>query len=309
MNLQKVRPISWAPSLSAGILALAVACSGGDATSLPAPQPASQQVSAAEDSLQVALASTDLSVGRNRVVFALIDPQSGPIRGANVQVSTYFLPSGGREGPIESATAVFREWPVRPGGIYTVELTFDRPGNWGLVAEAIDADGVRRPADTGLRIKETSSSPALGGPAPKSESKTLSDVEDIEQVTSDRHPDRDLYEKTIAEAIESGRPLMLTFSTPAFCQSATCGPQLDVVKGIKKEFGDRAEFIHIEVFDNPHLIEGNIANGVLSPTLAEWGLVSEPWTFVIDGDGLVSAKFETFTTRSELEEALAAVLE
>ena len=162
MNLQKVRPISWAPSLSAGILALAVACSGGDATSLPAPQPASQQVSAAEDSLQVALASTDLSVGRNRVVFALIDPQSGPIRGANVQVSTYFLPSGGREGPIESATAVFREWPVRPGGIYTVELTFDRPGNWGLVAEAIDADGVRRPADTGLRSRVRSRLPWVG---------------------------------------------------------------------------------------------------------------------------------------------------
>ena len=278
-------------------LMLLSACGGGEA--LPT----------AEASLQVALASTDLSVGRNRVVFALIDPQSGPIRGANVQVTTYFLSSGGQEGPIEAVNAVFQEWPVRPSGIYTVELTFDRPGNWGLVAEAIDADGVRRPADTGLQIKESSSSPGLGMPAPKSDSKTLSDVEDIEQITSDRDPDRGLYEKTIAEVIESGRPLMLTFSTPAFCQTATCGPQLDVVKSIKREFGDRAEFIHIEVFDNPHLMEGNIANGVLSPTLAEWGLVSEPWTFVIDRKGLVSAKFEAFTTRTELEDALVAVLE
>ncbi len=299
MNLQKVRSTSWAPSLSAGILAIAVACGGGEAPPITAPQPPSQ----------VALASSDLSVGRNRVVFALIDPQSGPIRGANVQVSTYFLSSGGQEGPIETVTAVFREWPVRPSGIYTVELTFDRPGNWGLATEAIDADGVSRMADIGLQIKESSSSPAIGAPAPKSDSKTLSDVEDIEQITSDRDPDRDLYEKTIAEAVESGRPLMLTFSTPAFCQTATCGPQLDVVKDIKEHFGDRAEFIHIEVFDNPHLMEGNIANGVLSPTLAEWGLVSEPWTFVIDGKGLVSAKFEAFTTRNELEEALAAVLE
>ena len=70
-----------------------------------------------------------------------------------------------------------------------------------------------------------------------------------------------------------------------------------------------AEFIHIEVFDNPHLMEGDIANGILSPTLAEWGLVSEPWTFVVDRDGLVQAKFEAFTTRIELVAALIAVLE
>ena len=259
--------------------------------------------------MQVAFASTDLSVGRNRVAFALIDPQSGPIRDAKVQVSTYFLSLGGQEGPIETVTAVFREWPVRPNGIYTAELTFDRPGNWGLVTEAVDAGGARRLADTGIRIKETSSSPALGAPAPRSESKTLSDVEGIAQISTDRDPDSDLYEKTIAEAIESDRPLMLTFSTPAFCQTATCGPQLEVVKDIKKDFGDRAEFIHIEVFDNPHLIEGDIANGVLSPTLAEWGLVSEPWTFVLDGEGLVRAKFEAFTARDELEAALIEVLE
>ena len=283
------------------VVALLAGCGSGEGQETPS--------LASEASLRVALASSDLSVGRNRVVFALIDTQSGPIRGSNVQVSTYFLSSGGQEGPIETVTAVFREWPVSPNGIYTVELTFDRPGNWGLVTEAIDADGVRRPADTGLQIKETSSSPGLGTPAPRSDSKTLSDVEGIEQISTDRDPDRDLYEKTIAEAVESGRPLMLTFSTPAFCQTATCGPQLDVVKDIKGEYGDRAEFIHIEVFDNPHLMEGNIANGVLSPTLAEWGLVSEPWTFVVDGSGLVQAKFEAFTTRKELEEALIAALE
>ena len=297
----------WAVAAPLALILLG-AC-GGEVPSPTPPQPLSQQAPNADAPLQLALASSDLSVGRNRVVFALIDPQSGPLRDANVQISTYFLSSGGQEGPIETVTAVFREWPVRPNGIYTAELTFDRSGNWGLVADATDADGARRPADTGLQIKETSSSPALGAPAPRSESKTLKDVEGIEQLSTDPDPDEVLYERTIAQAIESGRPLMLTFSTPAFCQTATCGPQLEVVKDIRMKFGDRAEFIHIEVFDNPHLMEGDLANGILSPTLAEWGLVSEPWTFVVDGEGLVSAKFEAFTTREELEQALVAVLE
>ncbi len=52
--------------------------------------------------------------------------------------------------------------------------------------------------------------------------------------------------------------------------------------------------------DNPHLpylMEGSIANGVLAPTMTEWGLPGEPWTFVVGVDGPVQARFEAFTTR------------
>ena len=49
-------------------------------------------------------------------------------------------------------------------------------------------------------------------------------------------------------------------------------------------------------------------NAVISPTAEEWGLPSEPWTFVVDGDGVIRAKFEAFTTRDELEAALQDVV-
>ena len=71
--------------------------------------------------------------------------------------------------------------------------------------------------------------------------------------------------------------------------------------------GDRAELIHIDVFDNLHLMRGGTANGVLSPTLAVRSLVSKPWTFVVDGEGLF-AKFEAFTAHKGLKETLATVL-
>ena len=42
--------------------------------------------------------------------------------------------------------------------------------------------------------------------------------------------------------------------------------------------------------------------------MQEWGLLTEPYTFVLDGEGRVAAKFEGFVNEDELAEALAAVL-
>ena len=62
------------------------------------------------------------------------------------------------------------------------------------------------------------------------------------------------------------------------------------------------------MFDNPHEIQGALSRARTVPAAAEWNLPSEPWTFVVDADGLVAAKFEGFATREELEDALAKVL-
>jgi hypothetical protein len=42
--------------------------------------------------------------------------------------------------------------------------------------------------------------------------------------------------------------------------------------------------------------------------MSEWGLTSEPWVFVVDSAGNVSAKFEIFLSEDELRAALDAVL-
>ena len=258
--------------------------------------------------LQIALASSDLAVGVNRMAFGLIDSQSGPLRDADVQVSTFHLTGGGREGPIETVPATFRKWPVGPGGVYTARLSFDRSGAWGIAAIVADG-GPSRAASTALQVSQTSATPALGSPAPSSANKTARDVTSLEELTTDADPDPDLYAMTIAEAIKIGVPLLVVFATPAYCQTFTCGPQVEVIKALKAQYyKGQANFIHVEVYDNPLEIQGDLSRGRLSPTLAEWGLPSEPWTFILDSEGLVSAKFEGFATAEELEEALSAVL-
>ena len=239
----------------------------------------------------------------------MLDDAEGPVRGAKVVVSTFFLrPTGGQEGPVETVDAVFRAWPVTPRGIYTAELNFDRTGEWGIGAVVTEATGVERKASARVRVKDISATPLIGAAAPRSDSKTLADVDGLEQITTDFEPDADLYGITIADALDAGMPLMVVFSTPAYCQTATCGPQLGVIKELKAENAGRMNFIHVEVYDNPHEIEGDLSRAVISPTAEEWGLPSEPWTFIVDGDGVIRAKFEAFTTREELEEAVARVL-
>ncbi len=122
-------------SLYPVILAL-IAC----ATPTPAPDPTP---AAAPEDLRLVFASSDLAVGSNRVVFGVIDADSGPLTDASVVVSTFFLtPNDGQEGPIETVDAVFRAWPVTPRGVFTAELNFDRAGEWGIGVVATDAAGV-----------------------------------------------------------------------------------------------------------------------------------------------------------------------
>lgn len=287
-----------------------VACGGETISSAPLATQAPNHESGdvlPSSKVETVLASTDLGVGTNRVVFALVDSKTGPLKPSKVEVSTFFITDSGAEGPKEVKKGIFREWPNIPGGLYTAQLNFDRPGSWGLNIVYSEENGPPQRQGVSIAVKEKSDTPLIGAPAPRSRSKTLRDVDKLEELTTALSPDPDLYRLNIAEAIDTGKPLVVVFSTPAFCETATCGPQLEVVQSLKDRFKGQANFVHVEVYDNPAEMQGDISKGRTSPILTEWNLPSEPWTFVVDGDGLVSAKFEGFATGAELEEALVGV--
>jgi len=101
---------------------------------------------------------------------------------------------------------------------------------------------------------------------------------------------------------------VVVFATPAFCVTATCGPQVQVVSQIKDRFQDQANFIHVDFYDNPEEIQGDLNLARLSPTVIEWGLPSNEWSFVLDREGMISARFEAFATLDELRQAIERVL-
>ena len=277
-------------ALLAGVLM--AACSG------PAPTPT-------PPGLVATVISTDLGVGTNRLAFAIVDREAGEtVREPEAQVSLY-APGDDPDGPpTEMAIARFRPWPLGGLGVYTTQVGFDREGDWGLRASVTGMS-----VQATVQVKGQSSTPTIGALAPTSVNKTSKDVENLAQLTTSPTPDPDLYDMTVRQALASGMPLVLVFATPAFCQTATCGPQVEVLSEVKERHAGSANFIHVEVFDSPHKIEGDLSKAHPVPSVAEWGLPTEPWTFIVDRDGRVASKFEAFTTGEELEEALMAVLQ
>ena len=154
-------------------------------------------------------------------------------------------------------------------------------------------------------MREKSIAPGVGDSAPASRSPTIRDVEDLNEISTHPSPVAGLYQLTIAEALEQRKPLVVAFSTPAFCVSRACGPVTDLVASLYETYGDRTNFIHVE----PWVLETARAEGrlVLTDVAKEWRLTSEPWVFVVDEEGRVASRFEGFVGEDELVEALEAV--
>ena len=253
--------------------------------------------------------TTDMAVGVNRILFGVINRDGMPVPGPTSEVGAHFLvPREDARELKDSATAEFVSWPTSVGGVFVAEFDLDVAGAYEIDIDFTSNDGTPIFAQTSFIVKEEPSTPAIGSPAPASVTHTAAGTDDISHITSSPEPDLDLYELSVHEALEQDKPLVIVFATPAFCVSATCGPQVGELSKIKERVGDRANYIHVEVFEDPHLIEGDRPTGGLVPAVDEWGLPTEPWTFIIDSQGLVQAKFEQFTTAEEIEAKLLEIL-
>ena len=101
--------------------------------------------------------------------------------------------------------------------------------------------------------------PGVGDLVPVTHNRTVSDVESVEQLTTSSTPDPLLYQTSVADALESGRPVVLTFASPAFCTNALCGPQVEVLTALREKHSELAEFVHIDLYENPHEIQGDVS--------------------------------------------------
>ncbi len=261
-----------------------------------------------EDGLQIIFATPDISAGRHRVAFALTS-RTGLVDTLSATVQSFYDAQPDSLGePAQTALAIFHPFPLVERGLYVTKLTFDRPGSWAIQATVLGDDGEPKRAGLFFDVPEKTHAPAVGEPAVPSRSKTIHDVERLSQLTTGSLQDEDLYQLSIADAIESGLPTVIVMASPAFCTNAVCGPQVEELRDLKNEFADQANFIHVDYYDNPEEIQGDLGRALLSPVAREWGLPSTEWSFVIDGEGIVSGRFEGFTPLGELRQALKEVL-
>ena len=138
--------------------------------------------------------------------------------------------------------------------------------------------------------------------------KTNSEEYKLNNITSDQDPDQDLYSLTISDAIKMDKPLVVAFASPGYCVTKTCGPQVNVLKSLKMKYKDKINFIHVEVYDNLDKIQGDLKQADISQVVLDWGLPSEPWSFLINSEGIIIGKYEGFISEYELEKNIQLVI-
>ena len=273
----------------------------------PAETPAAVSVTSFPD-LEGLLGTKDLGLGTNRISFVL-QTSEGLVSLPQIQMRSLFK---GEE--VEEVTGRFHLWPFGTRGNYVSEMTFDKVGDWQIEAVIARGEETLASAVMDIEVKEESFTPAIGAAPPLTVNKTATDEAGLAEITTWPRADIDLYQKTIPEALQAGMPLVVVMSSPGFCTSPTCGPQVDTVTELKNLYTDRANFIHVEIYDNPIEIQSSLDMGVYSPVVVDWGLtkseeyLNESWVFTIDANGLITAKYEGYASLDELESGLKEVL-
>ncbi len=118
---------------------------------------------------------------------------------------------------------------------------------------------------------------AEGQRAPSLPTKTLADAEgNFSKVTTYRQPDARMYQYSVDKALLTGKPIILEFATPGHCTN--CDEQLQMLKAISDKYQDEMIVIHIDQYANPQAYKA-------------YKVMGDPWTFIIDKNGIV--RFET----------------
>lgn len=290
--------------ISMGALVLgSVACAPRGAP--PTPTPANPLLAPRVPAGQVVgvLANSDIAVGPDqRFLLGLLGEGNRPITDAAVQLQFFkFLDKTTAEARSNAVPAVFRSSPqLGDRGVYVARTAFNEAGAWGVEVRAYRPSGQQHTVRLAFEVKATSATPAIGAPAPASRTVVAATPDEAQAICSARPVDQ-YHRLSIADALAERKPLLVLFATPAFCESLTCGPSLEVVRTVAAPHGTRLNVVHVEIYEN-----GQPPNVVAA--VGEWNLPSEPWVFVVGADGTVADKFEGSITVEELAPAVDRVV-
>lgn len=134
----------------------------------------------------------------------------------------------------------------------------------------------------------------VGLKAPNIETRTLKDVDgDMSRLTSYRYPDERMYQYSIADAMALDKVVLIEFATPGHC--TVCDKQLQMLKAMISKYGDDVVFLHMDQYKNPQAFIAFEVRG-------------DPWTFILDDDGIVKFKQAGRILYGELDYHLARIV-
>jgi hypothetical protein len=314
-----------------GLTLLAAACTGDDADPVATSTTTSPTGDAASFSAQVA--SSDLAADRPEAVqvgvFSSTEEAGVQLLSfGEIDVAFSYLGSDGSQAPLEgpATTADFVPAPgdnpadgdgptlTNPSdvaGVYvTPDITFPEPGIWNAAITTSVDGGPPMTLDAAFTVYPEHRIPAPGDAAPATRTLTM-DSKGVPAVAIDSRaqdgaevPDPELHSTTIADALRRGRPALVQFATPVYCQSQFCGPTVEAQEALAEEYGDVAEFIHVEIWRD---YEESTVNQAAADWLLRDGDLTEPWMFLIDADGVIVERWGPLFDLDDVRASLDAL--
>jgi hypothetical protein len=256
---------------------------------------------------QIGLATQTFVPGRNRLAFGVLGadnsfvygptavyvartPESKDVRGPYVAPADLLV----TEPAFRSQQAATEKDPF--AAVYEADrVPFSSPGEWSVLVVTRVGDSLVA-APTSVTVRQDDPIPAVGEKAPVVETDTAAE-DGGPQAVDTRRPTSDMHDVSFDD-VAGKKPVALVFATPQLCQSRVCGPVVDIALQLREKYGDRMEFIHQEVY-----VDNDPNKGLREP-LRRFNLQTEPWLFVVNKDGKITARLEGSIGVKAFENAL-----
>ncbi|HYM84629.1 MAG TPA: SCO family protein, partial [Candidatus Dormibacteraeota bacterium] len=278
---------------------------------------ASPSPSAVPEDLAVRVTSSSVWSGGASPVILALATRSGALADIAAHPVVQLLGADGGANGV-AVTAV----PVRPPGVdavsYVATLDIPAPGQWRIAVTVSSGGGTLR-GSTSLVALDPGTSAHLGSPAPTVRTPTLADVGGVMRaVSTDPDAVASMYARSTTDLLASHTPFVLIVDSTLFRVSPVCGKAVIIARYLVQRW-TAVGFVHAEPFVYTLVSDWPVLAGEISdPPLdavstgwgiggAPWGNRSVPWAFVVDGDGIVRAKYQGLMGTADIDVILALI--
>jgi hypothetical protein len=185
-----------------------------------------------------------------------------------------------------------------PRAYLPLTVTFPELGVYDI---ATIYEGARLDSQVQVYSLEDVAPPVVGEALPPLVTPTSTDPLQVDPLCS-RVPACPFHEVSLNTAVASGKRVVMLVASPAYCQSAICGPVLD---NLIEVAGSRSDIvvIHCEVYKNPKAVP-ELSQAALAPVPKAYSLTFEPVLFVADGTGRITSRADVIVDKGEMAELI-----
>ncbi len=280
---------------------ISTACGGGGSGEAASPAPSSTTPGKAEGLTLAQVFYPQQPAGVEvRLPLALADGTGVLLDEGPPEITVRTGPAGTPE--LGQPVTVRRHDRGVPRAYYPLTTTFPAPGTWRITTD-VEGQSAEMVVSA-LDRSQVPAVPAVGEKLISLPTPTVDDPRGVEPICT-AVPPCPLHATSLDAAVGGGdKAIAMLIATPAYCQTAICGPVLDLLISRQADFAEVLTMIHVEVYPNRES-----AGRTTTDTVRAYGLAWEPSLFLALPDGTIASRLDYTYDADELDQALAELVQ